>query len=81
MIRVVLLAKVILKKMIYRIIYYFSQCTDILNELLVFVMAVTFIIDNLKNCLTKELILLKHPIIVLLQTKIIMVLKQEQNLM
>ena len=32
------------------------------------VMAVTFITGNLKNCLTKELILLKHLIRVLLQT-------------
>ena len=64
----ILLAKVILKKMLHKIIYYFNQCTDILKGLLVLVMAVTLITGNLKDCLMKKLILLKHPIIVLLQT-------------
>ena len=47
---------------------YFSQYPNILKRLLVLVMAVTFITGNLKGCLTKELILLKHPMIALLQT-------------
>ena len=64
----ILLAKVILKKMLHKIIQYFNQSTDILKGLLVLVMAVTLITGNLKNCLMKKLILLKHPIIVLLQT-------------
>ena len=40
-------------------------------------MAVTFIARNLKDCLTKELILSKRLIKALLQTEIIMALKQE----
>ena len=60
--------KVILKNMVHKIIQYFTQCTDILKLLLVLVMAVTFITGDLKDCLTKELILLLRPIIVLLQT-------------
>ena len=59
----------------------FQPKTDILKRLLVLVMAITFITGNLKDCLTKELILLKRLIIVLLQTWIFMVLKQEYNLM
>ena len=42
-------------------------------------MATTFITCNLKDCPTKELILLKHLITVLPLSWIIMVLKQEQN--
>ena len=66
LIQVTLLAKVILM-MVHKIIQYFSQCTDISNELLVLVVVIIFITGNLKDCLMKELILLKHPIIVLLQ--------------
>ena len=73
--------KVILKKMVHKIIQYSSQSADILNELLVLVIAILFITGNLKDCLTKGLILLKRLIIALLETQIIMVLKQEQNLM
>ena len=63
--------------MVLKIIYYFRQCTDVLKWFLVLVMAVTFITRNLKDCLTKNLIILKRLIIVLLQTLVIMVLKQE----
>ena len=63
--------------MVHKIIYYFRQCTDVLKWFLVLVMAVTFITRNLKDCLTKNLIILKRLIIVLLQTLVIMVLKQE----
>ena len=34
----------------------------------VLVMAITFVTGNLKDCMTKEIILLKHPIIVLLHS-------------
>ena len=71
MIRVILLAKVILKKMVHKIINHFSQCTDILKLLLVLVVVITFITGNLKDCLRKELILLKHLIMELLQNQII----------
>ena len=54
----------------------FSQCTDILNELLVLVTAFTFITGNLKM---KEIILLQR-LILLLHSQIILALKQEQNL-
>ena len=67
LIQIISLAKVILKKMVHRIIYYFSQYRDIFKRLLGLVMAVTFITGNLKDCLTKELILSKRLIIVLLQ--------------
>ena len=50
--------------MVHEIMYYFSQCTDILKLFLVLVMVVTFITGNLKDCLTKKLILLKRLIIV-----------------
>ena len=49
MIQAILLAKVILKKIVPKFIWYLSQYTDILNELLVLVMAVTFISGNLKG--------------------------------
>ena len=49
----ILLAKVILK-IVHKIIQYFSQCTDVLNELLVVVMAITFITGNLKDFLIKN---------------------------
>ena len=41
---------------------------DILKELLVLVTMITFIVANLKDCLIKELILLKHLTIELLHT-------------
>ena len=43
-------------------------------------MAITFINGNLKDCLTKELTLLKRLIMELVQIWIITVLKQEQDL-
>ena len=64
MIGAILEVKVILKKMVHEIMYYFSQCTDILKLFLVLVIVVTFITGNLKDCLTKKLILLKRLIIV-----------------
>ena len=45
--------------------------------MLVLVVIITFITGNLKDCLMKELILLKRVIMELLQNYIIMVLKQE----
>ena len=39
---------------------YFNQCRDTLNKLLVLIMATTFITENLKGCLMKELILLQR---------------------
>ena len=47
------IGKVILKKIVHKIIEYFSQCTNILKLLLVLVMVVTFITGNLKDCLKK----------------------------
>ena len=44
----------------------FQSFTNISNELLVLVMAIRFITGNRKDCLTKELILLKRLIIALL---------------
>ena len=41
-----MLAKGILKKMVHRIIWYSSQCTDILNELLVLVMAIALLLAS-----------------------------------
>ena len=59
LIRVILLAKVILKKMVHKTIQYFNQFTDILKLLLVLVMVITVITGNLKdfsderiNCIT-----------------------------
>ena len=46
----------------------FQPINSILNELLMLVLAITFITGNLKDCLTKKLTLLKRLIIVLLQT-------------
>ena len=46
----------------------FESMYRYVNELFVLVMAIIFITGNLKDCLRKELILLKHPIIVLFQT-------------
>ena len=55
----------------------FQPMCRYLNEMLVFVIASTFITGNLKDCLMKELILLQRLIIVLLYSWIIMVQKQE----
>ena len=46
----------------------FQSIEKYFKGFLVLVMAVTFITGNLKDCLMKELILLKRLIIVLLQT-------------
>ena len=51
-IEAIILAKVILK-MIHKIIYYFSQCIDILTELVVLVVVIIFILGNLRDCLMK----------------------------
>ena len=67
LIQAILEVKIILKKMTYNIIQYFSQCADTLNELLVLVMTITFITGNPKDCLMKELVMLEHLIIVQLQ--------------
>ena len=53
LIQVILEAKVILKKMVHKIIQYFSQCTDILKGLVVLVVVIIFIFGNLKDCLMK----------------------------
>ena len=52
-----LMAKVILNKKVHKIIYNFSQCTNILKRLLVLVVAITFITINSKDYLMRELIL------------------------
>ena len=43
-----------MKKMAHKIIWYFSQCTDSSNDLII----LTIILDtgNLKECLTKKII-------------------------
>ena len=72
-----------LKMMVHKIGQYFSQWQDILKGFLVLVMIdtfITFFTGNLNDCLMKKLILLKHLIIALFQTQIIMVLKEEQRL-
>ena len=46
----------------------FQPIQDVLKELLVLVIVITFIIGSLKDCLMKELILLKHLIMELLHT-------------
>ena len=53
LIQVILEAKVILKKMVHKIIQYFSQCTDILKGLVVLVVVIIFIFGNLKDCLMR----------------------------
>ena len=66
LIQFILEAKVILKKMAHKIIYYSSQCTDIFKGLLVLVVVTVFIFGNLKDCLMKILYLLLNLIISLL---------------
>ena len=56
-----------MKKMILRIIWYFSQCKDILKGLQVLVVVIIYTFGNLKVCLMKGLILILHLITVLLQ--------------
>ena len=63
--------------MVHKIITYFNQRSDILKLLFVWVVVIIFITENLKDCLTKELFLLKRLIMELLQNHIIMVLKQK----
>ena len=60
-------AKINLKNMVLKIIYYFSQFADILKRLQMLVVVIIYISGNLKACLMKGLILLLHLIIVLLQ--------------
>ena len=59
--------KVILKKMVRKIISFFSQCTDILKGLQVLVVVIIYTFGNLKVCLMNSLILLLHLTIKLLQ--------------
>ena len=47
LIQFILERKVISKKMVHKIIYYFSQCTDILKGLVVLVVVIIFIFGNL----------------------------------
>ena len=55
LIQAILLAKVILKKMVHKIIQYFSQHIDILTELKVLVVVIIFILGDLKDWLIKIL--------------------------
>ena len=64
LIRFILKAKVILKKMVLKIIQYFSQYTYILKGFQVLVVVIIFIFGNLKDCLMKILQLLLQLIIV-----------------
>ena len=59
--------KVILKKMVRKIISFFSQCTDILKGLQVLVVVIIYTFGNLKVYLMNSLILLLHLTIKLLQ--------------
>ena len=77
MIRFILEAKTILKKMVHKIIKYFSQNTDILKGLQVLVVVIIFIFGNLKDCLIKILQLLLQLIIASIHNQVIQVLKQE----
>ena len=77
MIQFILEAKTILKKMIHKIIKYFSQDTDILKGLQVLVVVIIFIFGNLKDCLIKILQLLLQLIIASIHNQVIQVLKQE----
>ena len=63
LIQFILEAKTILKKMIHKIIKYFSQDTDILKGLQVLVVVIIFIFGNLKDCLIKILQFLLQLII------------------
>ena len=67
MIQFILEAKAILKKMVLKIIYYFSQYTDILKGLQVLVVALIFTFGNVKDCLMKKLWFLLQLIIALIQ--------------
>ena len=62
LIQTISLAKVILKKMVRKIICYFSRCTDILTRLMALVVAVIFILENLKDRPMKILQLLPQVI-------------------
>ena len=62
LIQAILLAKVILKKMVHKIIQYFSQRIDILTELKVLVLVIIFILGDLKDWLIKILQLLLQSI-------------------
>ena len=64
LIQFILKAKVILKKMVLKIIQYFSQYTYILKGFQVLVVVIIFIFGNLKDCLMKILQLLLQLIIV-----------------
>ena len=65
----------------HKIIYFFSQCTEILKELQVLVVVIIYTFGDLELCLMKGLILLLHLTIKLLQNSVFMVLTQEQNSM
>ena len=58
--------KIILKMIVYKTIYYFSESTNVFKELLVLAMVNKFLFGNLKFCLMKVLIPLLDLIIVLL---------------
>ena len=62
MIQFILEEKVILKKMVNKIVWYFSQCADTLKEFYNFVLVIISIIGNLKDCLMKILKLLLQVI-------------------
>ena len=65
LIQFILEGKIILKKMLHKIIKYFSQCTYILKGLVVLVLVIILVIGNLKNCLVKILHILLQVIICL----------------
>ena len=60
------MAKDILKKMVPEVILYFSQCTDIPNELLVLVVGDYIYYWKSKGLSDERINILKHPIIVLI---------------
>ena len=60
LIQFILEAKVILKKMVHKIIQYFSQCTDVLKRFLVLVVVIIFSFGNRNDCLMKILHLLLY---------------------
>ena len=62
LIQFILEEKVILKKMVNKIVWYFSRCADTLKEFWNFVLVIISIIGNLKDCLMKILKLLLHVI-------------------
>ena len=57
-----LLTKFILKKMVHKIIQYFSQCMDTFTEFVVLLVIIIFILRNLKDCQMKILQLLLQVI-------------------